>query len=72
MAKGVKTGGRKKGTPNKVSARTQENIEKVFIAIGGITGMAVWAKQNKGQFYSIYARLARSGPGVIQINEQHS
>ena len=33
-----KTGGRRKGTPNKVTATTRENILAVFTRLGGADG----------------------------------
>ena len=52
-----KTGGRKSGTPNKLSAHAKDNIAAVFNRLGGTAGMATWAEENKTQFYQIYAKL---------------
>lgn len=52
-----KTGGRAKGTPNKVSATAKENIIAVFTRMGSTAGMARWAKKHPTDFYRIYARL---------------
>ena len=57
MAAGAKTGGRAKGTPNKLSGSVKENIAGVFSRIGGLSAMADWAKENPGEFYKIYARM---------------
>ena len=57
MAKGVKTGGRKKGTPNKVTSTVKDNVLAVFDKIGGVNQMAVWAQENPTDFYRIYARM---------------
>ncbi len=57
MAMGRKTGGRTKGTPNKVSGTVKDNVIEVFEGIGGIATMMEWAKQNQTEFYRLYARL---------------
>lgn len=57
MAKGEKTGGRKAGTPNKLSGIAKENVIAVFNRLDGTAGMAEWASENKTEFYKIYARL---------------
>lgn len=57
MAKSTKTGGRSKGTPNKLSSGAKANIEAVFQKIGGQAEMAKWAKDNQTEFYKLYARL---------------
>ena len=57
MAIGVKTGGRKKGAKNKIPAHAKENITAVFGSVGGTAEMAKWARENRTEFYKIYARL---------------
>lgn len=57
MAAGHKTGGREKGTPNKISTTVRENVVSVFDQIGGKEKMAAWAADNQTEFYRIYARL---------------
>ena len=52
-----KTGGRRKGTPNKVTATARENIIAVFTRLGGTAAMAEWARENPTEFYKLYARL---------------
>ncbi len=49
--------GKPKGTPNKLSASAKENIALVFDRMGGVEGMAKWAKANPTEFYKIYPRL---------------
>lgn len=72
MAKGIggraggkKTGGRKKGTPNKVSANVRSNVLEVFSKLRGVDGMAEWATNNQSEFYKIYAKLL---PTDIDVN----
>lgn len=57
MPKGVRPGGRQKGTPNKLSGQAKENVIAVFTRIGGTGAMAEWAMENQTQFYQIYAKL---------------
>jgi len=57
MAYGTKTGGRKKGSENKVTVGAKENIMKVFEMLGGAQGFAEWATENKTEFYRHYAKL---------------
>ncbi len=55
-----KLGGRKKGTPNKMSATVKENILAVFDGLGGVNGMLQWAgssDENMGKFYAFYSKL---------------
>ncbi len=70
MAKGVKTGGRKAGTPNKISLSVKESVLKTFVAIGGDKAMATWAKENQTEFYKIFSKLLPtevSGPDGAEI-----
>lgn len=56
--------GRPKGVKNKTSKQAKENIEAVFVRLGSTSAMAEWARENKTEFYKIYARLLPvEGPG---------
>lgn len=57
MAVGNKTGGRIKGTPNKLGTTAKENIAAVFVRLGGTAAMAKWAEENQTAYYSIYSKL---------------
>lgn len=57
MAKGVKTGGRVAGTPNKLTKSAREAFALAFGNIGGVAGLTTWAKANRDEFYKLYARL---------------
>ena len=57
MSYGIKTGGRQKGSANKVTRGARDNIMRVFKEIGGVKGFADWAKANRTEFYRHYARL---------------
>jgi len=55
---GIKYGGRKKGTKNKVTKPIVEGVHEVFNNLGGVKGMTAWAKKNQSEFYSkIYKQL---------------
>jgi len=53
----TKTGGRTKGTPNKITHGAKENIMQVFEMLGGAKGFAEWAKENQTEFYRHYSKL---------------
>lgn len=57
MAKGIKTGGRRTGTPNKITRAFREAVQSVYHDIGGDSGFAEWARENRTDFYKIAARL---------------
>lgn len=57
MAVGRKTGGRQKGTPNKMSKTVKDNVLSVFDEIGGTDEMALWAADNRTEFYRLYSKL---------------
>ncbi len=59
--KGVRLGGRQKGTPNKVTTSAKEAIQRVFDELGGNEGLLAWCREkadNKSVFYErIYPKL---------------
>jgi hypothetical protein len=73
MAHGYKSGGRQAGTPNKVTTAFKHAVQITYEAIGGHEAFAVWALDNKTDFYKIAARLipteiaAQNGTGVTVI-----
>ena len=62
--KGTKTGGRKKGTPNKVSLSLKQAVLETFERLGGVQHMFTWAKEHSGDFYRMAARLVPPGVPV--------
>lgn len=55
MATREKTGGRAKGTPNKMTQQAKEAIEYAFNGLGGAEGLLEWAQSdpaNQKIFYS--------------------
>jgi hypothetical protein len=71
MATGKKTGGRTKGTPNKLSMTVKENVIAVFTHLNGddLTHMKEWALENPTQYYNLYAKLL---PTEIEADIEHS
>ena len=58
MAKGRKTGGRKKGTPNKMTANAREAIEQAFEGAGGVAEFTKWAREFPTEFYTrVFPRI---------------
>lgn len=60
-AKGVKPPnagkGRVKGVPNKLTKSAREAFALAFEESGGFAELTEWAKQNRTEFYKLYARL---------------
>jgi hypothetical protein len=48
----AKTGGRKRGTPNKTTASVKEAIEQAYEAAGGDPAFGEWARTNQTDFYT--------------------
>lgn len=73
MAQGMKTGGRQRGTPNKVTAAFKDAVRTVYDTIGGHQAFAEWARGNPSDFYRIAARLipteiaSRESSGVTVV-----
>ena len=57
MALGRKTGGRVKGTPNKVTTAVKEALELAFDGIGGVAQLRDWAQDNPTEFYKLWAKM---------------
>ncbi|MDE2101723.1 MAG: hypothetical protein KGL39_31040 [Patescibacteria group bacterium] len=60
-----KTGGRVKGTPNKVTSAAKEAFSLAFTGMGGVHELTEWGKTNRTEFYKLFARL-------IPVEQQHS
>ncbi len=67
MAKGIKTGGRQKGSVNKTTAFFREAVSVVYRDIGGDKAFAQWARENPSEYYRIAARLI---PLQVNVPEQ--
>ena len=64
MAQGVKTGGRRKGTPNKLTAPLKEAIIRAAERAGGAAGMArsiskLKPPQTRGHLWPSWAKFFR-------------
>lgn len=57
MARGVKTGGRQKGTPNKTTVKVKEAFEQAFEQLGGVDALVTWGMAERSEFYKLYAKL---------------
>jgi hypothetical protein len=57
MAIGHKTGGRQKGTPNKLTASVRAALEMAFEGIGGVPKLRAWAEKEPTEFYKLWAKL---------------
>lgn len=61
MARGRKTGGRQKGTPNKRTIKTtiavKEALAAAFVELGGVPALVQWGGENRTDFYKIWSRM---------------
>lgn len=65
----VKTGGRKKGTPNKLTIDVKQVAFDVFEELGGMKGATIFFKKNnvtKAQFYNLFFKMLPSNLKVSQ------
>lgn len=71
MALGKKTGGRKKGTPNKTTRTVKEAIQMAADQLGGVDRLVLWAKEdpaNERAFWTqIYTKLL-----PLEVKAEHS
>ena len=66
MAQGHKTGGRQKGSLNRVTTAFKDAVRIDYEDIGGHSAFAAWARENPTEFYKIAARLI---PTEIAVRE---
>jgi hypothetical protein len=57
MAKGVKTGGRQKGTPNKVTKEVKEMVLEALDEAGGVAYLKARALDTPGPFLSLLGKV---------------
>jgi hypothetical protein len=57
MAKGRKTGGRQKGTPNRYTASVKEAFAQAFEDMGGADALVNWGRENPTDFYKLASKL---------------
>lgn len=63
-----KTGGRQKGTPNKVTQSVKEALEETFERLGGVAVLAEWARDNQTEFYRLWSKIL---PREIAAKVEH-
>ena len=81
MARGYKTGGRKKGSKNKLTAATRDVIAEAAERLGGVDRLVDWAQEDKDNerafWASIYPKLlphdlnvqgANGGPLQVELS----
>lgn len=57
MAKGKKTGGRIKGTPNKISSLARDAIADAANVLGGAKRLREWAKSDPANEFAFWTRI---------------
>ena len=57
MARGRKTGGRKKGSLNVVTRSVKQALARAFDDLGGVPSLGAWGRENPGDFYRLWGRL---------------
>jgi hypothetical protein len=56
-AGGKKTGGRKAGVPNKVTASMRQAWQDAFDSLGGVPALVKWGRAEPTEFYKLAAKL---------------
>lgn len=57
MAKGKKTGGRKAGTPNKLTGELKDMILTALSDVGGVEYLKIQAAQNPNAFLTLIGKV---------------
>lgn len=77
MAKGKKTGGRKKGSLNKTTASVKEALSLAFANLGDVEALVNWARRNRTEFYKLWGRMLpqevsglNGGPILLRVEEE--
>jgi hypothetical protein len=71
MAHGFKSGGRAKGTPNKVTTVFKDAVRTVYEDIGGHAAFAEWARSNPTDFYKIASRLIPTEAPIVPDEDRY-
>lgn len=53
----MKTGGRRRGTPNKTTASVKAAMMAAFDGAGGVTSLVKFAKADPATFYQLWAKM---------------
>jgi hypothetical protein len=51
-----KTGGRRKGTPNKTTVSVKTALHEAFAEFGGVPSLVKWAKKNPTEFLKLWVK----------------
>lgn len=57
MARGKKTGGRRKGSLNRKTVEVKAALVEAFAGIGGVPALKQWGEKNRTEFYKLWGRL---------------
>lgn len=52
-----------------MGATAKENVVAVFTRLGGTATMAEWAKENRTEFYKLYAKLIPT-EATVTVNDE--
>jgi hypothetical protein len=62
--KRIKTGGRTKGTPNRLTTSIKEALLETFDRRGGTQALLDWSNDHPSDFYALVGRLIPKEPSV--------
>lgn len=57
---GERRGGRKRGTPNKLTATNKARLEEAFQRLGDVDALVEWASEERTEFYRLWGKLIPS------------
>jgi hypothetical protein len=67
--------GRKEGVPNKTTAAVKEALTLAFEGIGGVEELKAWAKDNRTEFFKLWAKLLPAevtGKIVVGVSQEEA
>ena len=78
---GERRGGRKPGTPNKITKGVREALTVAFDRVGGVAALVRWGKENPTEFYKLWGKLlpqqvkqelTGANGGAVQVDANHT
>lgn len=69
MATGFKSGGRKKGTPNKTTTAVKNALIEAFDRLGGVDALVAWGQQEPTEFYKLWVKILPTQVNEIQSDQ---